>query len=114
MPVPDNIADFLRRYKEEHHLSIADLSDELGVAKSAVVNYLSGRCNPRANTMDLIAEKCGVSTAEMISAQPPGRDRAEIVEQAARLFSNLPPERREKAITHFLALVDILAEEDHA
>lgn len=114
MPISENIAGFLRRYREEHHFSIAELSDELGIAKSAVVDYLSGEGNPRANTVDLIAEKCGVSATEVISARPPGWERAEIIGQAARVFSGLPPERRDRAVSLFLALVDILAEGDHA
>ncbi|MBD5152396.1 MAG: helix-turn-helix transcriptional regulator [Oscillibacter sp.] len=114
MPISENVANFIRRYKDEHHLSIAELSDELDIGKSATVNYLSGDCNPQASTMDRIAEKCGVSVAEIISAQPPGWERAEIVERAARVFGGLPPEQRDRAVSLFLALVDILAEGDHA
>lgn len=114
MPISENIADFIRRYKEKNHLSIAELSEELGIAKSAAVDYLNGDGNPRADTVDMIAEKCGVSPAEIISAQPPGWERAEMVERAARIFGGLPPERRERAVPLFLALVEILAEEDHA
>ena len=114
MPISENVAEFIRRYKEKNDLSISDLTEELGIAKSAIVNYLNGDCNPRADTMDMIAEKCGVSPAEMISAQPPGWERAEIVERAARVFSGLPPEQRERAVPLFLTLVEIFAEGDHA
>ena len=114
MPIKKNIAAFLQQYRQERHLSIVELSAELGIAKSAIVEYLNGDGNPRADTVDLIADKCGVSAAEMISAQPPGWERTEIVERAARVFGGLPPERRERAVSLFLALVDILAEGDHA
>lgn len=112
MPINQNIAAFLRQYKEQRHLSIAELSAELGIAKSATVGYLNGDSNPRADTVDMIAEKCGVSATEMISAQPPGWERTEIVERAARILGDLPPERRDRALPLFLALVDILG--DHA
>lgn len=112
MPISENVAEFIRRYKEKNDLSISDLSEELGIAKSAIVNYLNGDCNPRADTMDMIAEKCGVSPAEIISAQPPGWERAEIVGRAARIFGDLPPEQRDRAVSLFLALADILG--DHA
>lgn len=112
MPINKNIAAFLRRYREEHHLSIAELSAELGIAKSATAAYLSGDSNPRADTVEMIAEKCGVPAAEIISAQSPEWERAEIVARAARICSGLPPERRKRAVSLFLALVDIL--EDHA
>ena len=112
MPVNENIADFMRRYKDEHHLSVSDLAKLLGIAKSAAVSYLSGDCNPRTDTVELIAEKCGVSAAEIISAQPPGWEQAEIVERAARLFGDLPPEQRERAVNLFLLLVAELARDE--
>ncbi|MCI9057725.1 MAG: helix-turn-helix transcriptional regulator, partial [Oscillospiraceae bacterium] len=46
MPISENITDFIKRYKRAHHLSVAELSEELGIAKSALAGYLSGTCNP--------------------------------------------------------------------
>ena len=110
MPINENIANFIKRYKEERQLSVAELSEELGIAKSAAANYLNGDCNPRADTIELLAKKCGVSATEIISARPPEWKRAEMVERAARLFSDLPPERRDRAVHLFLSLIDILSE----
>jgi transcriptional regulator with XRE-family HTH domain len=104
MPINENIANFIKRYKEERQLSVAELSEELGIAKSAAANYLNGDCNPRADTIELLAKKCGVSATEIISARPPEWKRA------ARLFSDLPPERRDRAVHLFLSLIDILSE----
>lgn len=114
MSISKNIAGTIKRYKETNHLSIAELSIALGVAKSAVESYLNGTGNPRADTIEILAEKCGISAAEMISAQSPVWEQAEIIGQAARLFSGLPPEQRERATTLFLSLVDILSKGDHA
>ena len=113
MPISENITDFIKRYKRAHHLSVAELSEELGIAKSALAGYLSGTCNPRTDTLELLAEKRGVSVAEIISAHPRDWERAEMAERAARLFSSLPPERRDRAIHLFLDLIDALSE-DHA
>lgn len=114
MPISDNIANFIRRYKEEHHMSISEMAEEFCMAKSALEGYLNGAGNPRTDTLELLAEKCGVPATEIISAQPLGWERAEMVERAARLFSDLPPEQRDRAATLFLSLVDILAERDHS
>ena len=111
MPANKNISNFMKRYKQEHHLSVLALSELLGIAKSATVTYLTGACNPRLDTLEIIAEKCGVTVAEIVSAHP--RGQAEITERAARLFSSLPPERRDRAIHLFLDLIDALSE-DHA
>lgn len=113
MPINENISDFLKRYKSEHHMSIAEMSEELGIARSAVENYLNGSGNPRADTLDLLAKKFGVSAAEIISAHSQGWEQAEIVERVARLFSDLPIRRREQAVKLFLALIDVLSEKDH-
>ncbi|MBD5153115.1 MAG: helix-turn-helix transcriptional regulator [Oscillibacter sp.] len=114
MSINDNISDFLKRYKDEHHLTLSEMADEFGLARSLLENYINGGGNPRADTLEIIAEKCGASVTEIISAQPPGWERAEIVGRAARVFGDLPPEQRDRAVSLFLALVDILAEGDHA
>ena len=112
MPVSENIAAFMRRYKEDRHLSIMELSQELGISKNTVAGCLNGSGNLRSDTIGVIVKKCGVPATEIISAQPPGWERAEIMEQAARIFSDLSPEHRNQAVTLFIALVDLLAEED--
>ena len=114
MSIKRNIAEFLRRYKDTHNLSVSEMADELGIAKSIITEYLNGSGNPRADTLELLAEKCEVSVTEIISARPPGWERAEITERVARLFSSLPPERREMAVKLFLSLIDVLSEEDCA
>ena len=113
MSINKNISDFIRRYKDEHQMSISEIAEELSITRSSVQLYLKGQGNPRADTLDLLAEKCGVSAAEIISAPAPGWERAETVERVARLFGDLPLEQRERIIPLFLALVDILAGGDH-
>ena len=113
MPANKNISNFMKRYKQEHHLSVLALSELLGIAKSATVTYLTGACNPRLDTLEIIAEKCGVTVAEIVSAHPREWGQAERTERAARLFSSLPPERRDRAIHLFLDLIDALSE-DHS
>lgn len=110
MPINENIADFLRRYKQEHHLSVLSLSELLGIATSATVTYLTGNCNPRSNTLDLIADKCGVSVAEIVSAYPWEWEQAEIIVRAAAELGKLSGEQREKGIQHFLALASLFSE----
>ena len=112
MPINNNISDFFKRYKEARHISVSEMAEELCIAKSALEVYLNGSGNPRADTLELLAEKCGVPAAEIISAQPPGWERAEIAERAAKVFGDLPPEQREQALKLFLALVDILSKKD--
>ena len=110
MPINKNLAEFLQQYKQKKHLSLAGLAEELDIPPSSTEKYCSGTGNPRADTLETLAKKCGVSPEEMISARPSSWERAEIVERAVRLFSSLPPGRRERAVKQFLALVDVLSE----
>lgn len=110
MPINKNLAEFLQQYRQKKHLSLAGLAEELDIPPSSTEKYCSGTGNPRADTLETLAKKCGVSPEEMISARPSSWERAEIVERAVRLFSSLPPGRRERAVKQFLALVDELSE----
>ena len=112
MSIKGNIAEFLHRYKDARNLTVSEMADELGIAKSVIMDYLNGAGNPRADTLELLAKKCEVPVTEIISARPPGWERAEITAQAARLCGSLPPEQRDRAVTLFLALVDVFSEGD--
>ena len=92
-------------------MSLAEMAEEFDMAKSAIESYLKGSGNPRSDTLDLMAEKCGVSAAEIVSAYPQDWEQAKTVERAARLFGDLPPDRREQAVKLFLALIDLLSGE---
>ena len=58
MSIKQNVARTIRRVKEERHISIEILAKELDITKSAVQAYLKGDSNPRADTLELLAEKC--------------------------------------------------------
>ena len=62
------------------------------------------------DTIEQIAERLGVSVEELISAHSPEWEQAEMMERAARLFGDLPPEQRGQALKLFLALVDVFSE----
>lgn len=110
MSIGENVAQIIKRVKTERNLSMAEMAEEFGIAKSQLEVYITGAGNPRADTLELLADKIGVSVSEIISAQHPGWERAEIAERAARVFSSLPPEKRDRAISHFLSLVEIFSD----
>ena len=110
MSIKQNVARTIRRVKEERHISIEILAKELDVTKSAVQAYLKGDSNPRADTLELLAEKSGVSMIELVSDPLPGGEQAETMVGAARLLGGLPPEKREECVEHLLAMAAIFAE----
>ena len=110
MPINDNLARVMRRFKRKERLSVQALSERLGLTKSSAQIYLKGEGNPRADTLELLAEGCGVSMMELVSDPLPGGEQAETVAQAARMLGGLPPERREACVEHLLAVAAIFAE----
>lgn len=113
MPINENLAKTIQRYKLDRDLSLSELAKEFGVARSILESYLNGTGNPRADTLELLSEKSGIPLTELVSGPPSGLEQARIALYAAREFALLSPERRERAITLFLALVDTLSEENH-
>ena len=112
MPISENVAQALQRYKTARDLSISELSDELGIAKFIAVSYLNGTGNPRADTLDLLARKLNIPLTEIVSGPRPGREQAETIVRAANLFSGLSPERQERGVQLFLELTALFSEED--
>lgn len=110
MPINKNIAATMRRIKQERHLSIAELAELLGVTKSTAQLYLKGEGNPRADTLELLAQGCGLSITELVSDPLPGGEQAETMVGAAQLLSGLPLEKREECAGHLLAIAAIFAE----
>ncbi len=109
MPINENLAKTIQQYKLDRELSISELAEELGVARSILENYLNGTGNPRADTLELLSEKSGIPLAELVSGPPSGLEQARIVVHAARELALLPPERRERGIALFIELIRVMA-----
>lgn len=67
MGIQKNMALVIRTYKERKKLSTADLSDQLEVSRSTLQEYLNETGNPRADTIDHIAEKLGMDSAVLVT-----------------------------------------------
>lgn len=65
--IQENIAQKLKSTMQHQQKTIADFADELGISQTALKNYMRGECNPRADTITLLAEKLGLTPAELIS-----------------------------------------------
>lgn len=108
----ENMAKTMRRVRREQHLSIEAFARKLNIATSATANYLRGIGNPRLDTLELLAKKCGVTLIELLAGQPSGWEHAQLIARAAQLFASQPPKKRAEALHLFLALVNTLSDED--
>ena len=65
--IQENIAQKLRAAMKHRQKTIAGFADELGISQTALKNYMRGESNPRADTITLLAERLGLTPAELIS-----------------------------------------------
>ena len=52
---------------EKRNKSLTEFSEELGISRTALYEYLRGRGNPSVETLEHIAEKLGVSPAVLMT-----------------------------------------------
>jgi len=104
-----NVSIAMREYKELMHMSMSELSKELGIPVSSLQCYLKGTSDLRATTIELLAEKMNVPLMEMVSGPAPEWERAETIIRAAKAFSDLSDEKQKLGIQLFLQLVALFA-----
>ena len=109
MEIQANIAETVRRVMEERGKTLSELSAELDIPLSSMKNYAKGAKNLRADTIDMLAWKLGLTPAELISHLPSGWAEAETAVRAAQAFGNLTLEKQSQGIELFLKLVDLFS-----
>lgn len=101
MPIPENVAISLKRYKDENHLTLTQLAALLDIPLSSVQNYCSGSVNMRTDVLEHIPKATGIPLAELIFGKIPSWD---VFVYLARAAAELPPEIRDEFIRSFLAI----------
>lgn len=107
MGIGKNIAVNILQYKRDRKLSTVELAAELHLSVSTTQKYLNGDGNPRANTLEMLAQQMGISVVDLISGPSPETGQAQDVIHAANELAALPPARREKGICLFLEMVEL-------
>lgn len=67
MGLQENIAATIRAVMERKHRSLTEFSEELGISRTALYDYLKARGNPSAATIEHIAEKLEISPAALMT-----------------------------------------------
>ena len=111
MGIDKNIAANILQYKQDHKLSTVELAAELHLSVSTTQEYLNGDGNPRANTLEMLAQQMGISVVELISGPSPGVERAQGMLRAANELAALPPARRERGIRLFAEMIELWSDE---
>lgn len=108
MEISENLRIMLQTYKDLNHLSLNELSEELGLSRSTVQDILTGKSNVRADTMEIICRKLGISPALIASEcfEPKQVQIVLLLFNSVQLFAALPQENR-------LRLAELFSEAVH-
>ena len=66
MSIREILSIRLQEIREERGLSITDFSEELEISRTLLQAILSGKANPRADTIEHIAEKLQISPISLL------------------------------------------------
>lgn len=67
MELQQNMANVIRAMKETRGMSLAEVSSELEISRSALQEYLSGTGNPNLSTIEHLAKKLGVAPITLLT-----------------------------------------------
>lgn len=111
MGIGENIAANILQYKRNHKFSTVELASELHLSVSTTQEYLNGDGNPRANTLEMIAQQMNISVIDLISSPSPGVALAQNMIHTASELAALSPAKREKGIHLFMEMIKLLDDE---
>ena len=81
MSIRENLSIRLQEIREERGLSITDFSEELEISRSLLQAILSGKANPRADTIEHIAEKLQISPISLLAPSPAPQQEDRLVQE---------------------------------
>lgn len=67
MSLQEDMAGAIRAIMERKNLSLTAFSEELGISRTALCDYVKARGNPSAATIEHMAQKLGISPAALIT-----------------------------------------------
>lgn len=83
MSICEILARKLRQIKEERGLSVVAFSEELDISRSALQTILSGKGNPRTDTIEHIAKKLNISPIVLLAPPSDLEPKDRLAEQIA-------------------------------
>ena len=69
LEIKENISATLKREMDKRRLSFMEFSTALGIPRSTLQGYLKGTSSPRADTLEELAKKLGISPAELVAGK---------------------------------------------
>lgn len=67
MKIERNISATLRKELSKRGIRFQDFARELGIPRTTLTGYMKGTSHPRADSLEYLAEKLGISLSELVS-----------------------------------------------
>lgn len=116
MDAKKNMSQRVKAYRKSKYNSIEAFSEDLGIALNTVRKLERAHGNPTMDTMNLVADKLGITVSELLSPPASGQEQKQSIEKSlcevTKSFMALPDELQKEACEHFSRLVEILKTSD--
>lgn len=110
MRLQKNLTHFMRYIKDSRQRSLAEFSEELGIARSTLQKLLSGNANPRIDTIEFIANRLETDPLLLLSFEEEHVDSAILMAKSLQAVSKMDSEQRAQFLDMFQKLVKLLDE----
>lgn len=92
MQIERNISATLRKELNKRGIRFQEFAKELGIPRTTLTGYMKGTSHPRADSLEYLAEKLGISLAELVSGEEsPHTDGLACMESVRMEISALHP-----------------------
>ena len=99
MNIDKNIAAKLKREMSKRGVNYAEFAEELGIPRTTMQGYVKGSSNPRADSMEELANRLGISVAELVSEEEyPAHTGNACLDELISMLPTLHPLARPAAI----------------
>ena len=99
MNIDKNIAAKLKREMSKRGVNYAEFAEELGIPRTTMQGYVRGSSNPRADSMEELANRLGISVAELVSEEEyPAHTGNACLDELISMLPTLHPLARPAAI----------------
>lgn len=113
MGIQKNMANTLRLYMTENHKTLAELSEELQIARSSLQKYIKGEGNPSIQTVEQMAQKMEMDPAVLLTGML-DLDKQEIAYPLLTTIekvSLLPKEKQLRFVDLFLQMLQLWSDD---
>lgn len=113
MGIRENLRMAILAFKEANNLTLSETADALGISRSTLQEYLAGKINPRADTLEYLAEKLGTDPALLLSTAFESKQvrLIQMIFHYMPFFAELPQENKVRLSELLCEAVELMSPE---